>query len=330
MAIKMHRKALEVRIAVLGPHHPDVGVSYEDLAAVFAKMGDHDTALELHRKSLGSHVAALSTALPTLDCSLDSEAAVQHLVQQLRACPELLDGRDSPSDGDAVVRCDGEAAEEGPASRRPVPAPLSPSLIADSVPEMPEAPPAASPGACDGAGDAGVLPKDAVDNGVLSLHNLVLSPIRMQDAPCVSPDEMGGTSQCGPEGSPAARCAGPPVQVTSPESSADAEVPQCAGVDQSALDRGPAGWLATATHYNNMAKAHYSKGNYVEALQMYQKVQAPSSRPHPRVHTRSPTPPPPPVQSAVLHVPTGRVTDECCIEAVESFRPHHSEPPKKF
>ena len=51
-ALENCRKALSIREAVLGEHHPDVAYSYSNVGSVYQIMGDVETALECYHKAL--------------------------------------------------------------------------------------------------------------------------------------------------------------------------------------------------------------------------------------------------------------------------------------
>ena len=45
-ALKMHQEVLRIRVATLGPEHPDVAATYLNMGAACNKMGDNDKAME--------------------------------------------------------------------------------------------------------------------------------------------------------------------------------------------------------------------------------------------------------------------------------------------
>ena len=52
-ALGAHRKALEIRLKVLGPEHPDVAASYNNLGTINGRQGKQEVSLGAHRKALG-------------------------------------------------------------------------------------------------------------------------------------------------------------------------------------------------------------------------------------------------------------------------------------
>ena len=49
-ALVQHQKALEIRTRVFGSYHPDVAVSYQNLAAVYQRQGNHVQTKEMATK----------------------------------------------------------------------------------------------------------------------------------------------------------------------------------------------------------------------------------------------------------------------------------------
>ena len=47
-----HSKALEIELKVLGPEHPDVAASYNNLGTVYTEQGKQEEALGAHSKAL--------------------------------------------------------------------------------------------------------------------------------------------------------------------------------------------------------------------------------------------------------------------------------------
>ena len=50
-ALEYYQKSLEIRIRVFGSDHPDVAVSYENLAAVYQTQGNHVQTKEMVTKA---------------------------------------------------------------------------------------------------------------------------------------------------------------------------------------------------------------------------------------------------------------------------------------
>ena len=50
-ALVQHQKALEIRTRVFGSEHPDVAVSYQNLAAVYHTQGNHVQTKEMATKA---------------------------------------------------------------------------------------------------------------------------------------------------------------------------------------------------------------------------------------------------------------------------------------
>ena len=67
-SFKLFGKDLAIQLKALGPEHPEVGGTYNNMAAVFSAQGDHDRALEHFRKALAIQEKALGPEHPsTLD-----------------------------------------------------------------------------------------------------------------------------------------------------------------------------------------------------------------------------------------------------------------------
>ena len=58
-ALLLHRRTLGIRQKILPPDHPDVAISYNNLASVYDKMGEYSKALSSQNKALSSQNKAL-------------------------------------------------------------------------------------------------------------------------------------------------------------------------------------------------------------------------------------------------------------------------------
>jgi tetratricopeptide (TPR) repeat protein len=69
LAVAAHRRALELRERLLGPDHPDVAISCNNLAIAFAGTGDHDAARRMHERALGIRRRVLGSSHPDVGTS---------------------------------------------------------------------------------------------------------------------------------------------------------------------------------------------------------------------------------------------------------------------
>jgi len=50
--VSFYRKALDIRLEILGEKHPDVAISYNNLGAIYYQTGDYEKAVSFYRKAL--------------------------------------------------------------------------------------------------------------------------------------------------------------------------------------------------------------------------------------------------------------------------------------
>ena len=86
-AVRLHARALATWSATLGPEHPQVALSLNNLANSRASQGAHDEAIELYARALAIREAALGPAHPYVAASL-SNLAIQYL--KLRRMDDAL------------------------------------------------------------------------------------------------------------------------------------------------------------------------------------------------------------------------------------------------
>jgi len=78
-ALPSYLRALEIREAVLGPHHPDeMAASLNNLAALLVDMGNHKAALPLYTRALEISEAVLGPRHPDTASSLNNLATLHH------------------------------------------------------------------------------------------------------------------------------------------------------------------------------------------------------------------------------------------------------------
>ena len=63
-AMELHQKCLAIELATLGPDHPDVATSYNNMAVTLKKQGKHAEAMVLYRKCLAIRLAKLEPDHP--------------------------------------------------------------------------------------------------------------------------------------------------------------------------------------------------------------------------------------------------------------------------
>ena len=63
-ALENYKKALDIRLKVLEPDHPDVATSYNNIGSVYADQGIYDKALEYYKKSLDIRLKVLEPDHP--------------------------------------------------------------------------------------------------------------------------------------------------------------------------------------------------------------------------------------------------------------------------
>ena len=51
-ALPLYQRALDIREKVLGPQHPDVATTLNNLAVLYDSMGDYEKALPLYQRAL--------------------------------------------------------------------------------------------------------------------------------------------------------------------------------------------------------------------------------------------------------------------------------------
>ena len=63
-ALPLYQRALEIREKVLGPQHPDVATTLNNLAVLYRQMGDYEKALPLYQRALDIREKVLGSATP--------------------------------------------------------------------------------------------------------------------------------------------------------------------------------------------------------------------------------------------------------------------------
>jgi tetratricopeptide (TPR) repeat protein len=74
----LYRRALAIREKVLGPDHPDVAASLNNLATLLDKQGKYDEAEPLYRRALAIRKKVLGPDHPDVAASLNNLAALLH------------------------------------------------------------------------------------------------------------------------------------------------------------------------------------------------------------------------------------------------------------
>ncbi|MDP6036062.1 MAG: tetratricopeptide repeat protein, partial [Verrucomicrobiota bacterium] len=59
-----YQKSLAIQLKKLGPEHPHVALSYNNIGLVHRKKGEHNKALEHYQKSLAIHLKKLGPNHP--------------------------------------------------------------------------------------------------------------------------------------------------------------------------------------------------------------------------------------------------------------------------
>ena len=103
----LHRRALSIREAALGPDHPDVATSLTNLAALYQVQGRYADAEPLHRRALVIDEAALGPDHPSVATDLNNlaelyrvqsrNAEAEPLYQRALAIRETTLGTDHPT-----------------------------------------------------------------------------------------------------------------------------------------------------------------------------------------------------------------------------------------
>jgi len=70
-ALAMQERALEIRLRVLPPGHPDIGESMNNLATKYSDLGRHDDALAMKKKALEFQRRVLPSSHPDIGKSMD-------------------------------------------------------------------------------------------------------------------------------------------------------------------------------------------------------------------------------------------------------------------
>ena len=63
-ALPLYQRALEIIEKVLGPQHPDVATTLNNLAVLYESMGDYEKALPLYQRALEIREKVLGSATP--------------------------------------------------------------------------------------------------------------------------------------------------------------------------------------------------------------------------------------------------------------------------
>ena len=90
-AIPLAREALALREAALGPHHPDVAQSLNNLAQLLSATGDYAGARPLAERVLRINEQAFGAAHPAVATSLDNLAALLHALGDRAAARPLAE-----------------------------------------------------------------------------------------------------------------------------------------------------------------------------------------------------------------------------------------------
>jgi len=101
------RKALEIRLKVLGPDHPDIASSYNHIGAVYDEKGDYENALvelrkclEIELKMLGPENADTASSYNHIGVLYYAKGDYDNALVEFRKCLEIelkVDGPDHPN-----------------------------------------------------------------------------------------------------------------------------------------------------------------------------------------------------------------------------------------
>jgi tetratricopeptide (TPR) repeat protein/predicted Ser/Thr protein kinase len=107
-ALAFYRRALAIREELLGPEHPDVAGTYNNLAAVQRNLGAYDDALATHRRALAIQREALGPDHPELAATYNTLALLEQARGDYEQAQSLLEqalaiGRPAFGDDDLQV-----------------------------------------------------------------------------------------------------------------------------------------------------------------------------------------------------------------------------------
>ena len=88
-AVVVAKKALEVAEKDVGPNHPDVALSLNNLALLYATQGQYAQAEPLYRRSLAISERALGPDHPDVATSLENLAALYRATQRIAEAEKL-------------------------------------------------------------------------------------------------------------------------------------------------------------------------------------------------------------------------------------------------
>ncbi|NGX31850.1 MAG: hypothetical protein K940chlam8_01233, partial [Chlamydiae bacterium] len=72
------QKALDINLPKLGPDHPDVATTYNNMANVYNAQGQHEKALEFSQKALTIRLAKLGNDHPSVATTYNNMAGVYY------------------------------------------------------------------------------------------------------------------------------------------------------------------------------------------------------------------------------------------------------------
>ena len=87
-ALEYYQKALAIRLKQLGPDHPDVANSYNNIGMVYDAKGEYDQALEYCQKSLATMLKQLGPDHPSVATSYNNIAFVYKAKKDLPKAKE--------------------------------------------------------------------------------------------------------------------------------------------------------------------------------------------------------------------------------------------------
>ena len=107
-----HQRSLAIRETVLGPDHPAVATSFNNLALLYADQGRHAEAEPLYERALAISEKALGPEHPNVAASLENYAALLRKVgreseaAEMEARAEATEATEALKPGDVFKDCD--------------------------------------------------------------------------------------------------------------------------------------------------------------------------------------------------------------------------------
>ncbi len=89
--MEMYEKSLAIKIRALGPEHPDVGLSYNNMGSVLEQQGQHEEAMEMYEKSLAINIRALGPEHPNVGISYNNMGTVLKKQGQYEQAMEMYE-----------------------------------------------------------------------------------------------------------------------------------------------------------------------------------------------------------------------------------------------